>query len=333
MQEKIGAGSLTGRAMYFTGRRRVDVCPETVVRRPHEVLVRSALCGISHGTEMLAYQGQLPEEEPADLTISALSGGITYPLKYGYVNVGYDESERCLFAFYPHQDVFSVPAGDVIYLPEDVGASDAVFLANMETALCIVQDMAPVVGDTILLCGQGVVGLLVAEILKRSHFGTIIAADAFAVRRKRSEDLGCVVVDAAEDVVGIVRKFTDGRGVDKAVNVSGSDRALQTAVDSCAFGATVVEASWYGSKKVSMHLGGAFHRKRLCIVSSQVSTVGTALTPRWDKQRRMETAIDLVRLIRPAKYITQRFALNDASDAFALIAEHPEETIQVVLEP
>ncbi len=95
----------------------------------------------------------------------------------------------------------------------------------------------------------------------------------------------------------------------------------------------MIEASYYGSRSVSLALGEAFHRKRLAIRASQVSTISPALSARWDKRRRLALALAMVRRVRPSKYITHRFALEKAQDAFNLICERPGETLQVVLEP
>ena len=78
-----------------------------------------------------------------------------------------------------------------------------------------------------------------------------------------------------------IRELTDGAGVDLAIEASGNPAALNQALDAVAFGGTIVVCSWYGTKPVPLMLGGAFHRRRLRIVSSQVSTIDAALQPRW----------------------------------------------------
>jgi len=95
----------------------------------------------------------------------------------------------------------------------------------------------------------------------------------------------------------------------------------------------VVEASWYGSKRTSLELGASFHRRRLRLVSSQVSSVAAVLGPRWDKRRRLELALELLPALDPSRYITQRFPLQRAQEAFELLDRHPERVLQVVLEP
>jgi threonine dehydrogenase-like Zn-dependent dehydrogenase len=128
-----------------------------------------------------------------------------------------------------------------------------------------------------------------------------------------------------------VRDLTDGLGADLVVEASGSPAALASAIDSLAFGGTVVVCSWYGTKPVSVPLGGAFHRRRLRLVSSQVGTIDAALQPRWNHRRRLDLAISLLDALAPEALITHRFPLDCAADAYRLVDEHPEDTAQVVL--
>jgi len=325
----------SARALFFDSPGVVSIRDVSLPARvaPGEVEVTSSLIGISQGTEMLIFRGDLPRVETADLSLSALGGPMSYPVRYGYTNVGTTPSAERVFAFYPHQTRFHVPTIETFPLPREVPFEDAVFLASMETAVTICQDAAPVLGDTILVVGQGVIGLLVAEILSGSSLGPIVTLEPHERRRRASEALGCLALDPNDRGTADELSKAAGRGFDVAINASAAGEGLQAAIDSLAFGATVVEASYYGGREVSLRLGEAFHRKRLAIRSSQVSTICPALAGRWDKRRRLNAALELVRRIRPSKYITHRFGLERAQEAYDLIHERSGETLQVVLEP
>jgi alcohol dehydrogenase len=325
--------SLEARALYFTAPRTVELREEPLHAERDQVLVRSRLIGISHGTEMLAFRGRMPEELEADLSLSTLGASLAYPLKYGYMNTGETESGGRVFAFYPHQDLFFADPHQLVELPDDLDFTDAVFLANMETALGIVHDANPRFGESVLVIGQGVVGLLTSEILSRSGAGKLITVEPYARRRRASQSIGCVALQPGEKLREAVLEHTDGRGADVAINVSAAAEGLQLAIDSLAFEGTVVEASWYGSQAVTVDLGRAFHRKRLRLRSSQVSSIDPALTGRWDKRRRLDRVLELLRTIRPSRYISHRFGLHRAEEAYELLETHPEQSIQVVLEP
>ncbi len=322
------------RALYFVAPGEVELRDERISPGEGSLLVESSLIGISHGTEMLLYRGEQPRYFAADQAIAALQGTLEYPLKYGYINAGLTRERGRVFAFYPHQDRFYAPREELIELPSDLDDRDALFLPSMETALAICHDCAAVPGECVLVVGQGVVGLLVAEILLRQRLGPVITVDSYELRREASRAIGCEAL-LAQDPEARKRIFeiTKGRGVDHAVNVSGSADGLQLAIDALAFGASAIEASWYGSRGVTLSLGEDFHRKRLSIRSCQVSTIAPGLSGRWSKERRLAAALDLVDAVRPARYITHTIPLDRASDAFDLIAFHPEKTIQVALEP
>jgi 2-desacetyl-2-hydroxyethyl bacteriochlorophyllide A dehydrogenase len=322
------------RALWFTAPGRVEIREETVVPAHGQVLFVSELIGVSHGTEMLFFRGTAPEDVEADLTIAALGGATGYPIKYGYINVGRSERGDRVFAYYPHQDRFAIAEDETIRIPGGIGPEDAVFLAHMETAVGIAHDAVPLAGESILVFGQGTVGLLAAEVLARFPGVRVISVEPSETRRKASEDAGCIALSPErEGLVERILDLTGGRGADIAIDTSGSPIALQAAIDALAFEGTVVEASWFGRTPVALDLGRAFHRKRLSIRSSQVSRLSPALSGRWDKRRRFAFALELLREVKPSKYITHRIPLDEAQRAFDLIGSEGEGVIQVVLVP
>jgi threonine dehydrogenase-like Zn-dependent dehydrogenase len=120
--------------------------------------------------------------------------------------------------------------------------------------------------------------------------------------------------------------------VDVAVEASGSPAALQACIDAVAFAGTVVVASWYGTREATVALGGAFHRRRVRVVSSQVSTLDPSLTPRWDRRRRTALVSELLHELPLSELITHRFGFADAASAYELLERAPGECLQVVLD-
>ena len=85
----------TARGLWFAGPRRVEFRPVSLpALGDGQVLVRTTFSGISAGTEMLAFRGQLDSEMPVDETIGALGGTFRYPFQYGYSCVGRVEQSR-----------------------------------------------------------------------------------------------------------------------------------------------------------------------------------------------------------------------------------------------
>ena len=93
----------------------------------------------------------------------------------------------------------------------------------------------------------------------------------------------------------------------------------------------MVIGSWYGLKRTDLNLGGRFHRSRVRLIGSQVSSITPELTGRWNKTRRYHATWQMLEQVRPARFITHRFPLAEAAQAYALIDRHPEEVIQVIL--
>ena len=89
--------------------------------------------------------------------------------------------------------------------------------------------------------------------------------------------------------------------------------------------------SWYGRKRASLDLGGRFHRARIRLISSQVSTLTPELHGRWTKARRMGVAWERLRELRPSQLITHRYPFAMAAEAYAQVDLRPAETLQVIL--
>ncbi len=337
-------GKLRRLTLQFTGKKKLSIVESQVpVPGSGEVLVRSLLSAISPGTEMLVYRGQLPDDLVQDETITALQGTFAYPFTYGYSMVGQvldlgpdvplSWQDQLVFAFWPHESCFTAPLQDLILLPPGLAPEDAVFLPNMETAVNLVLDSRPLLGERVGVFGQGVVGLLTTALLARFPLGPLVTLDAYPLRRAASRALGVTASldPAGTAVTGQVLESLGGEA-DLSLELSGSPAALDQAIAVTGFSGRIVIGSWYGNKRAPIDLGGKFHRARLHLISSQVSSVAPNLTGRWDKARRLDKAWEMLLESPPQEYITHRFPLADAARAYALIDQSPEETIQVVLD-
>ena len=320
-------------AVWFPRPRQVEIRQEPLPPPgPHDVRIEAIASAISHGTEMLVYRGQVPREFALDLP--TLQGSYSFPIKYGYASVGRvaeaGDQVRDLavgdhvFVHHPHQTEYVVPASAAIKLPTSYDPTGGVFLANLETATTVVLDAAPRLGERVAVFGQGVVGLLITQLLRRTGAGHIAAIDPIARRRELARGLGADEVHASGEAV-------EGAEVDLAIEASGSAAALDQALRSVAFGGTVIVCSWYGMKPVPLTLGGPFHRRRLRIVSSQVSTIDASLQPRWSRERRLALVRDLLPRLELTSLISHRLPLERAADAYSLIDCHADQTVQVVL--
>jgi hypothetical protein len=81
--------------------------------------------------------------------------------------------------------------------------------------------------------------------------------------------------------------------------------------------ATVVEMSWYGTRAIDAALGGAFHSRRLRLVSSQVGQVSPTHRARWTYRRRLEKALALLSEMNP---VCDQFVAREIDFAAAATA-------------
>ena len=262
-------------------------------RQADQVLVRAIYSGISRGTESLVFKGEVPESQYQAMRAPFQEGTFPGPVKYGYASVGeVQENEggndlegRTVFCLYPHQDVYHVPVSEVTLVPEDVPAGRAVLAASMETAVTIVWDSRPTAGGRIVVIGAGVVGLLVAWLCRQVPGTTVTIVDVNAERLSVAEALQ----------VAFCIQPTEGVEADLVIHASGEPDGLRSGLVVAGMESTIIEASWYGSRSVSLPLGEDFHSRRLTLKSSQVGRVPPDRASRWSRARRMKLALELLR--------------------------------------
>jgi len=333
-------------SLYFLAPGVVDVREELIAEPGSgQVLVKTLLSAISSGTEMLIYHGQFPNDLTLDENIETLSGPAAYPLLYGYSTVGVVVAHgaqvnpewigKRVFSFQPHVSHFVSETSSLQVVPEELTVEQAVFLPNMETALNLVMDGSPIIGERVVVLGQGVVGLLTSALLAQFPLSSLVTIDHFPIRRQASLKFGAQAsFDPSEMKEGkgspqqLAAKGLGGS--DLVYELSGNPNGLNQAIKLCGFNGRIVIGSWYGNKRAELDLGGWFHRSRVKLISSQVSSINPKFSGRWDKSRRFQTAWQMVKQVQPAQLITHTFPIHQAGEAYRLLDDKPGETIQVV---
>jgi NADPH:quinone reductase-like Zn-dependent oxidoreductase len=248
------------------------------------LLVRTLASGVSRGTEALVFNGRVPPSQYETMRAPLMAGSFPFPVKYGYSAVGRTRDERRVFVLHPHQDAFLAPAAMCIPVPESVPTNRAVLAANMETALNVVWDAAPLAGERILVIGAGVVGLLIASLLARIPAARVVVADVDTRREKLARQFGCQFATPA-----------DAPGEqDLVVHASATEAGLRLALDRAGVEARIIEASWFGDFAPSVPLGEAFHSRRLRVIASQVGAIAPAMRGRRSHAERLSLALELL---------------------------------------
>jgi threonine dehydrogenase-like Zn-dependent dehydrogenase len=200
----------------------------------------------------------------------------------------------------------------------------------METAINLVQDGAPIFGERVLVLGQGIVGILTASLLNEFPLDTLVTADCYALRCDSSPVTSRFSFDPRTPDFHQEARKSLKQGADLTFELSGNPTALNDAIALTLFSGRIVIGSWYGEKQVEVDLGGTFHRSRIKLISSQVSTIAPELEGRWDKARRFAAAWKALERVRPEKWVTHRFAIDDAEQAYRLLDERPQDAIQIL---
>ena len=263
------------------GALRTETLPEP---GPGELRLRMLASGVSRGTEALVLAGRVPPSQHAAMRAPLMGGAFPFPVKYGYCAVGQTEAGQRVFVLHPHQDRCNVPEAMCVPVPDAVPTPRAILAANMETALNLIWDAAPLAGERMLVVGAGVVGLLVAALLARIPAARVTVVDVLPARELLARAFGCAF--AAPDAVQ--------GGQELLVHCSATEAGLRLCLARAAFEARIVEASWYGDAAPSLPLGEAFHAGRLRLIGSQVGAVAPPMRGRRTHAERLALALDLL---------------------------------------
>jgi threonine dehydrogenase-like Zn-dependent dehydrogenase len=162
-------------------------------------------------------------------------------------------------------------------------------------------------------------------------------------RRERSETLGAHASFDVEDDLTDLRSVLDIEGIDATpaedgryegadlvYELSGQPAALDDALSITGFDGRIVVGSWYGTKRAPINLGERYHRSRISIRSSQVSTVDPDLQGRWTKTRRMETVLRLLDSVRPGQLVSDVVPVDEAPAVYERLAAGDPDLLQPV---
>jgi 2-desacetyl-2-hydroxyethyl bacteriochlorophyllide A dehydrogenase len=340
--------------VQFSGPREVAIVdePEQPLVAGH-VRVRTWYSGISAGTELTAYRGSNPYQSKTwdpDRRIF-VAGAPTFP--YPSSGWGYQEVGQIIETA---DDVTGLAPGDVVYgiwghrgeavvpaaklaghqLPAGVRPMHAVFVRVGAVALNAVLAADLHVGEDVAVFGQGVIGLLTTR-LSTLNGARVIAVDMLPARLHLSTSFGAALTVSA-DVPGgagqAVRSATGiNLGVDVAVEISGSYRALHEAIRSVQPGGRVVAAGFYQGEGHGLALGEEFHLNRVELIASQIGSVPRGLTARWDHERMLRVFMQLIAdsAVDVAPLVTHVVDVADAAEAYTLLDRHPDQALQIVL--
>lgn len=305
------------RALWITGLREAAIGPADVAPEAGDCVIRTLYTGISRGTERLVFEGRVPESEYLTMRAPLQEGAFPFPVKYGYSAVGRietgPEAGQVVFVLHPHQTRFACPVAMAIPLPASLPPARAVLGANMETALNILWDARVQPGDLVAVVGAGTVGALAGYLVARIPGTQCCLVDVDPSRADLARALGCAFATPDQAPTE----------ADMVIHASASEAGLGTALALAGCEATVIEASWFGTRPTTVALGGAFHHRRLRLVASQVGRIPAHRAARWTHRRRLETALRLLQDPALDALISGESAFATAAQDYAAIIDAP----------
>ena len=297
---------------------------------PGSVRVRTWYSGVSAGTELTAYRGSNPyltrTWDAGAGCSSRATPTFAYPVEgWGYSEVGEvvevadgrdatrrrGRGARHLGPPQRGGAARRAAVADRVWTGQDPVSGTFARVGSIALNALLAADVR--LGDRVAVFGQGVIGLLATRLAVLAGAEVVAVDVARAPARRRPRDGGrrtwcgptCPGVPGPRCGPG-----RDG-GVDSAIELSGSDRALHEAVRSVVVDGTVVASGFYQGGAAHLRLGEEFHHNRVRIVASQISGTPVALGPRWDQPRLVRTFMDQVRRGR----VDVRSLVTDVVDA------------------
>ena len=316
-------------ALWFPAREEAAILPAPLPEVGEGWCeIHSLFSAVSPGTERLVYTAQVPSHMAQEMRCPYMGGEFSFPVKYGYALVGMihkgpvEMLGKVVHVLHPHQDRCVVQLQDVYALPPDVPPRRATLASNLETAVNAMWDAQVGLGERVLVVGFGIVGSLVARLLSFIPGVELDVVDTAPAKQRLAKAMG-FRTPPPEDLEP---------GFDLAIHASASAAGLQMAIDQVGFEGRVIELSWYGTRPVSVQLGGAFHNQRKRIISSQVSTIAPMHRPRWDNRRRKDLVFALLRRPEFDAHITHTVLFHDLPCVFQRLADGPTEGLAYVVD-
>ena len=231
------------------------------------------------------------------------------------------------FAEYIRVMDWIVAGGGVVAIPDEVPFEQAAFIEPVNTVLKGIKLLNLAPDDTVLVIGQGPIGLMHAALSRRSG-ARVLTSDLYPERHAIAANFGLTnpIHAGQDDVVVRIKSETDGRGADAVILAVGGNALIKTAMDACRMGGRVMLFAQ------TQHGEAAFDPGAVCVdektlLGSYSSSFDIANEVADLVFNGYRNGFDLTRLI------SHRFSLEDAVEAID-IASHPKaDSMKIMIEP
>ncbi len=314
---------------------------------PGEVRVKTEFSSPKHGTESGVYQGTSPfatQRFDSEMGVFLPHEGEhqNYPFRLGNMSVGvvtevgngadvFQVGDR-VFGYLPIRETHEVGEGKLVLMPEEMSPEAVVYWDPAEFALGAVRDANVRLGETVALFGLGAIGFMVLQMAKLSGVARVIVVDPLANRRELALWYGAGdAIDPGKVDAGLEIKRLTGKGVDVAIEASGSYAALHQAIRGTHVGGLVVSLAFYQGESTGLRLSEEWHMNRITMRSSRSISDPNRDHPMWDQHRIRREAFELLRSKRlhVERLVTPVVPFEESAEAYRMCSEHPERCVKL----
>lgn len=344
-------------------------CPSS---RSNHVLIKSSKSIVSAGTEkMLINFGksnliQKAKSQPDKVrmvidkfktdglisTYESVKSKLDQPIPLGYCNVGtvidpsdtdFKKGSRVVSNGY-HSEVVSVSKNLIAEIPDNVDDESASFTVLGSIALQGIRLLNPSIGETVVVTGLGLIGLIAVQILKANGC-IVIALDVDSRKCELAKSFGAHVVDLSngENPITTAKSLTNNHGVDGVLITasSSSNEIIHQAADLCRKRGKIVLVGVVGmelnrddfyEKELSFQVSCSYGPGRYDENYEKNGNDYPYAYVRWTEKRNFDAVLQLISsgAINLKQLITHRFCIEDALDAYKQI--NSPESLGIILD-
>ncbi len=271
-------------------------------------------------------------------TIDTVRSKLDQPLPLGYCNAGvvletgaegFKVGDRVVSNGY-HAEVVRVPKNLCAKIPDAVDDESAAFTVLASIGLQGIRLVKPTLGETIVVSGLGLIGLLCVQML-RANGCRVLGIDFNSQRCELARQFGAETVDLSQgqDSIAIANAFSRGRGVDGVIVAASttSDELMHQAAEMCRKRGRIVLVGVVGlnlrrddffKKEITFQVSASYGPGRYDSLYEEKGQDYPVGFVRWTEQRNFEAVLDLMAngTLDIKSLITHRYSIDDAIDAY-----------------
>jgi 2-desacetyl-2-hydroxyethyl bacteriochlorophyllide A dehydrogenase len=308
---------------------------------PHHVHVKTLYSLVSVGTELALYTGSHIGFSLPNPPFPMMPQRPGYALVGNITAVGEGVADftpgMSVMLEAPHGTAASIDVrqDQIVPLPANLNPSTGTLIRMADIALTSVRVAPLQLGDSVVVYGMGLVGLLAAQLYKLNGAHPVIGVDLLPNRLSTAEKFGITALNASNtDISKEVAKLTNNHGADVVVEATGNPSVVPLALDLVTKGGRV---TLLGSTRgrVEIDVYSQVHRKGVQLIGAHESVIqlDTQTSKRWTKPRDLRLLADLFdkEMLQADGLISHTITPAELPDIYNTISENPQGYLGVLV--